>query len=80
VPLTGAERNRLYHERKKRKREDAALSSSSADIAGTAPPVDVDIELSVRELWEARWKTSSTRFKNMFSNNEFILERSDESE
>jgi hypothetical protein len=28
----------------------------------------------VRELWEARWKTSSTRFKNTFTNNEFGLE------
>jgi hypothetical protein len=79
VPRTGAERNRLYRERKRRKREDAARPSSSADISDSDPPVDVDIdasseELSVRELLEARWKTSTTRFKNMFTNNEFGLE------
>jgi hypothetical protein len=54
---------------------------TSADISNSDPPVDVDIdasseELSVRKLSEARWKTSNTRFKNMFSNNEFGLERS----
>jgi hypothetical protein len=74
APLTGAKRNRLHRERRKRKGEDGVRPSSSADISDTDPPVDVDIELSVRELWEARWKTSSTRFKNMFSNNEFGLQ------
>jgi hypothetical protein len=69
VPLTGAEWNRLHRERKKCKVEGAARPSSSADLSDTDPPVDEDIELSVRELWEARWKTSNTRFKNMFTNN-----------
>jgi hypothetical protein len=32
------------------------------------------MELSVRELWEARWKTSNARFKNMFTSNELGLE------
>jgi hypothetical protein len=79
VPLTGGERNRLYRERKKRKREYTARPSTSADIPDSNPPMDVDIDassekLSVRELWEARWKTSNTRFKNMFTKNEFGLE------
>jgi hypothetical protein len=79
MPLTGAERNSLYRERKKRKREDAARPSTSADISDSDPPVDVDVdapseELSMRELWEARWKTSNTRFKNMFTNNLFGME------
>jgi hypothetical protein len=51
----------------------------SADISDSDLPVDIDIDassekLSVRELWEGRWKTSNTRFKNMFSNKEFGLE------
>jgi hypothetical protein len=46
VPLTDAERNRLYRERKRRKSEDAARPSSSADISDSDPPVDVDIDES----------------------------------
>jgi hypothetical protein len=72
VPLTGAERD--YRERKKLNSEDAARPSIGADISASDPPADVDIELSVRELWEARWKTSNTRFKNMITNNAFGLE------
>jgi hypothetical protein len=78
MPLTSAEQNRLYRKRKKHKREDAARPSTSADISDSDRPVDIDIdasseELSVCELWEARWNTSNTRFKNMFTN-EFGLE------
>jgi hypothetical protein len=54
-----AERHRLHRERRKRKGEDAARPNSSADISDTDPPEDADIE-----LWEARCKTSSTRFQN----------------
>jgi hypothetical protein len=37
VPLTDAERNRIYLERKKHKREDAAQPSTSADISNSDP-------------------------------------------
>jgi hypothetical protein len=43
-------------------------------VASTVVDHTSSEELSVRELWEARWKTSNTRFKNMFTNIEFGLE------
>jgi hypothetical protein len=103
MPLTGVERNRLYRERKKAERADAAPLGTSAGVTDSDPPVDVDIDMSssdepmdvdtsdessvastgvddgcrkrisVRELWEARWATSNTRFKKV-STDDFGLE------
>jgi hypothetical protein len=45
-----AERNILYRQRKRHKRQDAAWPSSSADSSDSDPPVDVDIDASLEGL------------------------------
>jgi hypothetical protein len=41
VPLTGVERNKLYREREKTERADAARPGTRAGVTDSDPPVDV---------------------------------------